>query len=93
METNVLNEIVGYGVFAVLFFYMLWNYIVDSKDFKKESKEREDKYLNIIKSFEKSLDKFNDSMNSIINKVDTIDDNVKDLDREVKGIKDTLNTK
>ena len=80
MEMEVLKNIVEGGVVTILAFYILYNYVIESKDFKKQSEIREKSHLKIIGDFSITLERFNASLTNI-------NSEMKDLGEEVKEIK------
>ena len=96
---DIIKNMTTYGIFGMLFLYQ-WKssldesklnrerQIEDSKEFKKESKEREERLLNIISDFKIALQDFSTSMQSIRGEVSDLGEEVKEVKEEIKELKD-----
>lgn len=83
MDENILKAVMEYGVFAVLFFYML-NYMIKQHEAdKKDARDREDKLIDHIK-------KSDETHLIIANKVEEVSKNMNDMQKNMASMQTAL---
>jgi small-conductance mechanosensitive channel len=86
MESEILKIVVSYGVFAVLFFYLLLETRKEHKQDKQDSRAREDKLMEHIAKSDEHIQKSDKTLEGIAEKLQTVDD----IKRDVADIKDEI---
>jgi type II secretory pathway component PulM len=90
LETEILKNIASYGVFAVLFFYLLWDSRKEHKQDKKDAREREETLMAHIQKSDEHIQKSDETLKEIAQKlqtVDTIKRDVEDIKQDIKELR------
>jgi uncharacterized membrane protein YhiD involved in acid resistance len=90
MESEILKVVVSYGVFAVLFFYLLYETRKEYKQDKSDSREREEKLMIHIQRSDAHIQRSDETQKEIslqLHTVDTIKKDVEDIKQDIKTLR------